>query len=105
VFIATSSVPQTAPGKRTAVATRIARLAAKVLAESRPDLVVVTGGDTAIELLHAIDATRIDLAGAPSVGLALGAAVIDVTARLPLLTKAGGFGAPDLLLSLLERTT
>ncbi len=104
-FITTSRDTLAATGGRTALATRVAQLAARVLAGSRPDLVVVTGGDTAIELLRAIDATRIDLAGAPSVGLALGAAVIGSTTSLPLLTKAGGFGAPDLLLSLLGGTT
>jgi uncharacterized protein YgbK (DUF1537 family) len=105
VFMTTSDATITAAGARYAIAMRLAGLAAKVLARSRPDLVVVTGGDTAIEVLRAIGANRIELSGAPSIGLGLGAAVVDSTARYPLLTKAGGFGAPDLLLSLLGGTT
>ena len=104
VFITTSDVMLAGAGARRAIAMRLARLAAKVLAGSQPDLLVVTGGDTAIELVRAVGVTRIELSGAPSTGLALGAAVIDSTARFPLLTKAGGFGGPDLLLSMLGGT-
>ncbi len=75
-----------------------------MLADSRPDLIAVTGGDTAVALLRAVGATRLELSGAPSSGLALGDAVVDSTSRLPLLTKAGGFGPPDLFLALLEGT-
>jgi hypothetical protein len=49
-------------------------------------------------LLRAIDATRIDLAGAPSVGLALGAA----RGHEAPAAHQGGFGVPDLLLAPLE---
>ena len=104
-FITTSEVTVTTAGARHAIAMRLAGLAANVLARSRPDLVVVTGGDTAIEVLRAIGANRIELYGAPSTGLGLGAAVVDSTTRFPLLTKAGGFGPPDLLISLLGGTT
>jgi len=103
-FITTSAFTVTTAGARRAIAMRLAELAASVLARSRPDLVVATGGDTAIELLRAVGANRIELSGAPSIGLGLGVAVVDLTARFPLLTKAGGFGPPDLFVSLLGGT-
>ncbi|HET8577696.1 MAG TPA: four-carbon acid sugar kinase family protein [Methylomirabilota bacterium] len=90
------------PDDRSAVAARLARSAATVLSAARPDLVAVTGGDTARALLRALGATRLELVGAPSSGLALGDIVVNGMSTLPLLTKAGGFGAPDLLLALLK---
>jgi hypothetical protein len=38
----------------------------------------------------------------PASGLALGDLAVNASTRLPVLTKAGGFGDPDLLLNLLE---
>ena len=64
------------------------------------DLVVVTGGETAVALWTALGAERIDLAGAPAPGLALGQLRVPGRDPIPLLTKAGGFGPPDLLVSL-----
>jgi uncharacterized protein YgbK (DUF1537 family) len=63
-------------------------------------LVVLTGGETAAAVLRALGALRIELDGAPSRGLALGRLVVDETCALPVLTKAGGFGPPDLLVAL-----
>ena len=93
-----------APSARQAAASRLALVTARVLAESRPDLVAVTGGETAVALLRAVGATRVELSGAPSSGLALGEAVVDAGSTFPLLTKAGGFGPPDLFLALLKGT-
>jgi uncharacterized protein YgbK (DUF1537 family) len=81
---------------------------ARVLADAAPDVLAVTGGETAYEVLQALRATRLDLLGAPASGLALGALTIAGSPRpdggpLPLLAKAGGFGTPDLFLTLLER--
>jgi uncharacterized protein YgbK (DUF1537 family) len=81
----------------------LARLIEQAVAAVRReawDLVVVTGGETASALWTALDAERIDLVGAPAPGLALGHLRLPGRASLPWLTKAGGFGAPDLLVSL-----
>jgi len=104
-FIATSDAYVAPAGVERAIAVRLAGLAANVLGRSLPDLLVATGGDTAIEVLRAIGAHWIELHGAPSIGLGLGVAVVDSTTRFPLLTKAGGFGAPDLFPSLLGSGT
>jgi uncharacterized protein YgbK (DUF1537 family) len=102
-FIATVDAEHAAPGSRAGIAARLATAAAAVLARVRPDLIVATGGETAVALLRAIGASRVDICGAPASGLALGEAVQDRGgSTIPLLTKAGGFGAPDLFTDLLS---
>jgi uncharacterized protein YgbK (DUF1537 family) len=81
----------------------IARLIDQALAalQREPwDLVVVTGGETAVALWTALGAERMELLGAPAPGLAFGQLRVPGRDPLPLLTKAGGFGPPDLLVSL-----
>jgi len=88
---------------RVAIAAALAATAARILAEVTPALTCATGGETAHALLRALGATRLDLAGAPASGLALGE-VITGDRRSPrgmLLTKAGGFGPPDLFIQLM----
>ena len=80
---------------------------ARVLASAMPDVLAVTGGETAYDVLQALGATRLDLLGAPASGLALGALTIAGSPQpgprpLPFLAKAGGFGAPDLFSTLLR---
>jgi D-threonate/D-erythronate kinase len=81
----------------------VARLIEQAVAALRRepwDVVVVTGGETAVALWTALGAERIDLVGAPAPGLAFGQLRVPGRDPLPLLTKAGGFGPPDLLVSL-----
>ena len=61
----------------------------------------MTGGETALALCEALGAAGIDLVGAPQPGLALGHLRGSAHPELSILTKAGGFGAPDLFVSLL----
>ena len=90
---------------REAVARHLAAAATDILERATPDLVAVTGGDTAYALIRALRPRRFDLAGAPADGLALGRLVLENDGRsLSLLTKAGGFGAADLLATLLGGT-
>lgn len=98
-----------APADREAVARHLAAAAARILERTTPDLVAVTGGDTAYALLRALRPRRFDLAGAPADGLALGRLVLEDNGQndgrsLALLTKAGGFGAADLLAAILGET-
>lgn len=103
-FVATGDAIVPTAESRQAAAARLAQVAAQVLGASRPDLVVVTGGETAVALLRALGAARLELSGEPLQGLALGDAVLDSASTLSLLTKAGGFGPPDLLWALLKGT-
>ena len=82
------------------IAARLASAVKAVLAEASPALLALTGGETAHAVMRALAARRIELTGAPSSGLALGRLVVDSTSMIPILTKAGGFGAPDLFVAL-----
>jgi hypothetical protein len=62
---------------------------------------VVVGGDTLHALFRALAGGHIELTGVPANGLALGQLVGATGVPLPILTKAGGFGASDLWLRLL----
>jgi uncharacterized protein YgbK (DUF1537 family) len=83
-----------------AVARRIAAEARRALEHEAFDLVAVTGGETAAALWEALGADRLDLVGAPRPGLAFGYLRTPRYPELPVLTKAGGFGEPDLFVSL-----
>jgi uncharacterized protein YgbK (DUF1537 family) len=87
---------------RTHVAAQLAHEARRVIEREAFDAVAVTGGQTAIALYQALDAERIDLLGAPEPGLAFGYLRAPRHPALALLTKSGGFGAPDLFVSLVK---
>ncbi len=100
-FLVTDEAGAPDPDTRADTARRLAGSAARLLSRARPDLVVVTGGETAHALLVALGASRLDVLGAPASGLAL-ADLVTGESTLPVLTKAGGFGGPELLCTLLE---
>ena len=81
-------------------ARRLAAQAALRLAEDPFDIVLATGGDTALALYEALGAERLELVGPPAPGLALGRLGLPGGRELWLVTKAGGFGDPDLFVSL-----
>jgi uncharacterized protein YgbK (DUF1537 family) len=104
-FLAFAAAPGLEPQT---VAATLGRAVAGVLAETAVDLLAVTGGETAFATIAALGAAlgtpRLDLAGAPASGLALGTLTLgagSAARRVPFLSKAGGFGAPDLFLTLL----
>jgi uncharacterized protein YgbK (DUF1537 family) len=88
--------PESLAADRPAVAAELARQARKIVDTEPVDLVAVTGGDTAVALYRELDAERIALLGAPVPGLALGRLHRGDGRELTVLTKAGGFGPPDL---------
>jgi uncharacterized protein YgbK (DUF1537 family) len=83
-----------------AVLARLVEQAVAAIEAEAWDVVVVTGGETAAALWAALAAERVDLLGAPAPGLALGQLRVPGREPLAIVTKAGGFGAPDLLVSL-----
>lgn len=87
-------------GDRRAVVQALAADACAALEREGADLVVATGGETAVALAEALGAEHIDLVGAPRPGLALGYLRIPGRTALPLITKAGAFGGDDLLVAL-----
>jgi D-threonate/D-erythronate kinase len=98
--LATPGSPDT---DRQAAAARLAVQARDALDAGDVDLVIVTGGETAVALYRALDAQRIDLIGAPVPGLAMGRLRAPRHAALPIITKAGGFGDPSLFVTLAGR--
>lgn len=96
-FLASGDTPD---GSREQVAGRLAAAARAVLAEATPSLVVLSGGETALAVMRALGASRLEVDGAPASGLALGRLVAPGRPSLPVLTKAGGFGSPGLFAAL-----
>lgn len=94
------SAPEREESDRRAVAARLATEARRALEQERFELVVVTGGHTAIALFEALGAERVDLVGPPAPGLAFGWLRSPAHPGLAVVTKAGGFGAPDLFVAL-----
>jgi uncharacterized protein YgbK (DUF1537 family) len=87
-----------------AMAAALARLAADTLREATPDLLVMAGGETALAVVETLGAARLELLGTAASGVAI--SEIEVGGSpLPILTKAGGFGAPHLLVTLWEGAT
>ena len=93
-----------APAPREAMARHLGRTAARILDRAAADLVAVTGGATAHALIQALRPRHFELLGSPAAGLALGRLALEDGLVLPLLTKAGGFGGPDLFTTLLGGT-
>lgn len=81
-----------------AVAARLGDLAARLVIECRAAGVVATGGDGASAVLNALGAGGIALVDEVTGGMPLGTLTGGPAAGLPVVTKAGGFGAPDVLI-------
>jgi uncharacterized protein YgbK (DUF1537 family) len=97
------ATPERAAEARPDALGRLIEQAVAALERESWDVVAVTGGETAAALWAALGAERIDLVGAPAPGLAFGHLRVPGRDPVALLTKAGGFGAPDLLVSLARR--
>jgi uncharacterized protein YgbK (DUF1537 family) len=94
------ATPERATGDRAEALAHLVDQALAALQREPWDLVVVTGGETAVALWTALAADGLDLAGVPAPGLAFGHLRVPGRDPLPVLTKAGGFGPPDLFVSL-----
>ena len=104
VFLTTADGEAATAEARRGMAAALAATAARLLEKTRPELLAVSGGDTAHALMSALGADRIELTGAPASGLGLGELVTRTARSLPWLSKSGGFGAPDLFITLLKGT-
>ncbi|MCU0868472.1 MAG: hypothetical protein MUF30_02560 [Burkholderiales bacterium] len=85
-----------------AVAARLAH-GTLALVDARPvGAIVATGGDTAVALLRAAGQPQVDVLAELLPGIAVARLVV-AGRTLPLVTKAGGFGAPDALVRIRGR--
>jgi len=81
-----------------AVAARLGELAARLVLECEAAGVVATGGDGASAVLDALGAVGIALVDEVTGGMPLGTLTGGKKPGLPVVTKAGGFGAADVLI-------
>lgn len=88
-------------GDRAAVAAALAAQALERIERDRVDALVVSGGETALALFAALGADTFELEGVPGEGLAL-LRLEGPRDRLSVVTKAGAFGAPELLVALVK---
>ena len=84
------------------VADRLGELASRLVGIRRPAGLVLAGGDGALAVLTALSATGIQLRGEVASGVPLGYLTGGPQAGLPVATKAGGFGADDILIRAAE---
>jgi D-threonate/D-erythronate kinase len=94
------ATPERAAADRTDVLARLVEQAVAALEREAWDLLVVTGGETAVALWSALGIDRVEVVGAPAPGLALGSLRLSGREPLAVVTKAGGFGTPDLFVGL-----
>jgi uncharacterized protein YgbK (DUF1537 family) len=93
------TTPEVAGPDALGYATRLAEAAQVVSLARRLAGIVVTGGDTLAALLAVWKAAGIDIDGALAPGIPIGRIRGGQLAGMPIVTKAGGFGAPDLLVA------
>lgn len=84
------------------VTERLADLAVRVALESGITGLVVTGGDGARAVLGGLGCTGVRLHGQVAAGVPLSTVIGGPVAGLPVATKAGGFGEPDVLITAAE---
>ncbi|MFO8044344.1 MAG: four-carbon acid sugar kinase family protein [Halomonas sp.] len=92
----TGAGAETAEAVATAMGQRVAMLVARWPA--RAGLLLLTGGDIAVAALQQLEVVSIEVDAEWAPGVALGR--LDGDPRRPVITKAGGFGDADLLVSL-----
>jgi uncharacterized protein YgbK (DUF1537 family)/catechol 2,3-dioxygenase-like lactoylglutathione lyase family enzyme len=100
VVAAPSSEAEAEAEEDPAVAEALARDAARHHAGSPFDALVLAGGETAYRVLRALGVSCLELSAELLPGIPLATAQ---EGRLRVVTKAGGFGAPDALARILER--
>jgi uncharacterized protein YgbK (DUF1537 family) len=88
-------VPADGP-EAAAMAVQLARVVAAIVAGAPAAGLVLTGGATALAVTTALEAMELRLLSEVTVGLPLGELVTS-DRRIPVVTKSGGFGAPDSL--------
>ena len=89
--------PTTQAGAR-----RLAEMCCRIIADAPPSSLILTGGDTARAVALAFEVSAILILGEIVTGLPHGVLRGGRLSGVPVATKAGGFGAPDALLSALD---
>lgn len=80
------------PGQSEAITSRLAQLTREILQHASPTGLVLTGGDAAMAVGCALDAEALWLHGELQPGIPWGTWMGGIADRMPVVTKAGGFG-------------
>jgi uncharacterized protein YgbK (DUF1537 family) len=112
VILTTATIPAPSDGApvEAMVAAQLGRVVRALALGGQVGGLVLTGGDTAAAVCSALAATALWLRGEVQPGIAWGRLLDGALPGLPVVTKAGGFGADDALavalrhLHLLEKT-
>jgi uncharacterized protein YgbK (DUF1537 family) len=79
----------------------LARAGSRLVQEGRISAIVATGGDTANALCNALDAQALEILGEVEAGIPIMRILGEQS--LPLVTKAGGFGSPQVMADALAK--
>lgn len=83
------------------VAARLAKTSAHYLRSLDPDVILVTGGDTALAFLRELNVPILEVCGNLMAGVPMSLLSLGGQNKI-LLTKAGGFGSPQLFVDVAE---
>ena len=85
------------------IAAALAKLVAEIVVQRDINTLVLSGGDTAHHIVRELDVGWVSLLGEISAGIAVGTCRSRFANRdIQLITKGGGFGGPDALVSVME---
>lgn len=90
--IVSSQTPATEDFTPEVVRQVLGKLVAEIIHETRPGMLVLTGGDVAAAVCRELDVTGVTLYGEIEPGMPVGSLESSQVSGLPILTKAGGFG-------------
>jgi uncharacterized protein YgbK (DUF1537 family) len=103
VELVTTPTERAAAGEATALAAQLAEQVADRLAAGRFDALVLVGGDGAAAVLDRLQAQRVRIGSALVPGAPEGWIVGGPADGLRVVTKSGGFGDPDTLVTVVRR--
>ncbi len=98
VILASHRIDNAIPSELT-ISDRLARFTARVLKRGRVGGLILTGGDVAWSICYELGARAIDLFGEVQPGIPYGVLRGGAADNLPVVTKAGGFGDEDAIVS------
>jgi uncharacterized protein YgbK (DUF1537 family) len=84
------------------IATAIGDIVGRLVDERIIQSLIITGGDTALHVLIALEAKGIQLEEEILAGIPAGRLFGGKAHNIPIVTKAGGFGTPMALLKVIE---
>ena len=93
----TTSGTADSPLGAAAITTLLSRIASNPGVIEAAGSLLLTGGDVAASVCHAIGCTRVQVLGEAAPNIPLGLAVRAGSPSLPLVTKAGSFGQEDVI--------